>query len=137
MALFCGHENVGNTYTLCIKHILYWSIHFISKICFQFNNIEALEKAKSNVERFYSVVGITEDMSKTIKVLEDKMPEMFKGAIAEYFNNTLVKAHRHKNPYKLPVSPKVKDMLVDKFRHEIDFYLFCKQRLENQYQRLV
>ena len=120
------------------KRIPNWStINFISKICFQFNNIEALERAKSNVERFYSVVGITEDMSKTIKVLEDKMPGMFKGANDEYFNNTKVKAFRHKNPYKLPVSPKVKDMLVDKFKHEIDFYLFCKQRLEHQYQSLV
>ena len=105
--------------------------------CFQFNNIEALEEAKKNVEMFYPVVGITEDMTKTLKVLEAKMPEMFAGASAEYFNNTNIKAFRHNNPFKLPVSKEVRDILVEKFKHEIEFYQFCKQRLEIQYKELV
>ena len=86
---------------------------------------------------FYPVVGITEDMMKTIKVLEAKMPELFAGASHEYFNNTKVKVWRHNNPFKLPVSKKVKNMLVEDLQHEIDFYQFCKQRLETQYKELL
>ena len=83
------------------------------------------------------MVGITEDMTKTLKVLEAKMPEMFAGASTEYFKNTNIQAFRHNNPFKIPVSKEVRDKLVDKFKHEIEFYQFCKQRLEIQYKELV
>ena len=106
------------------------------QVCFKFNNFEALKKAKSNVEKFYPVVGVTEDMGQTIKVLEAKMPEMFAGAGNEYFNNSNVKAYRHQNPFKLPVSKRVKAILVERFQHEIDFYQFCRQRLQIQYNDL-
>ena len=75
-------------------------------------------------------------MGQTIKVLEAKMPEMFAGAGNEYFNNSNVKAYRHQNPFKLPVSKRVKAILDEKFQHEIDFYQFCRQRLQIQYNDL-
>ena len=95
-----------------------------------------MEKAKSNVEKYYQVVGITENMIMTLKVLEAKMPEYFAKASDEYFHNQEVKAFRHKNPYKFPVSKKVKEMLIEKFKHEYEFYRFCKEKLEQQYQQL-
>ena len=117
-----------------LNYILFAFINV--QVCFKFNNFEALEKAKSNVEKFYPVVGITEDMSQTIKVLEAKMPEMFAGASNEYFNNSNVKAYRHQNHFKLPVSKRVKAILTEKFQHDIDFYQFCRQRLQIQFKDL-
>ena len=87
--------------------------------------------------KFFPVVGITENMTMTLKVLEAKMPEYFFKASEEYFHNKDVKAFRHKNLHKLPVAQNVRKIMTDKFQHEIDFYQFCKQRLENQYAELV
>ena len=35
-------------------------------ICRKFNNAEALQKAKSNVEKHYAVVGTTENINMTL-----------------------------------------------------------------------
>ena len=40
---------------------------------------DALELAKKNVEKFYSVVGVTELWDETLEVLENKLPFFFKG----------------------------------------------------------
>ena len=45
----------------------------------RFNNPDALELAKKNVEKFYSVVGVTELWDETLEVLENKLPFFFKG----------------------------------------------------------
>ena len=79
------------------------------------------------------MVGITENMNVTLKVLEAKMPEYFAGAHEEYFDNVDVRKWRHINSFKLPVSEEVKGMLIEKFKHELDFYYFCYQRLQRQY----
>ena len=54
MMAFCGHE-------------LY---------CMEFNSPKVLAKAKENLEKFYSVVGVVEDMNKTLTVLEHHLPEV-------------------------------------------------------------
>ena len=53
MSQFCGH----------------------AEVCKQFNNPESLQMAKENVEKYYPVVGVMEYMNKTLKVLEDKLPD--------------------------------------------------------------
>ena len=35
-----------------------------------FNTVEALQKAKDNVEKHYAVVGVLEDFNKTLEVFE-------------------------------------------------------------------
>ena len=65
--------------------------------------------AKMNVEKYYPVVGITENMNMTLRVLEAKMPEYFEGGWDAYFNNEEVKKKRWKNNFKLPVSEVVND----------------------------
>ena len=44
--------------------------------CAEFNGERAFNKAKENVEKFYPVVGVLEDMNKTLKVFEAKLPEV-------------------------------------------------------------
>ena len=46
----------------------------------------AMERARENVRRYYSVVGVIEDFHKTLRVLEDKIPFFFGGVIDLYFN---------------------------------------------------
>ena len=92
--------------------------------------------AKRNVEKYYPVVGITENINMTLKVLEKKMPEYFEGGWDAYFNNEEVKKKRVKNNFKLPVSEVAMDILRKNMTYEIEFYEFCKQRLKSQYDQL-
>ena len=69
-------------------------------------------------------------------VLEDRMPEYFKNAAEVYHGDSEVKRFRMKNAYKLPVSDKVMKIVRANFTHEIEFYEFCKQRLQKQFDEI-
>jgi hypothetical protein len=58
MMAFCGHED----------------------FCKSFNSQLVLQRAKENVDRDFPVVGVLEDLNKTLSVLENRMPHIFKGA---------------------------------------------------------
>ena len=45
----------------------------------------ALEKAKSNIEAFYPVVAVLEDLDNTFFVLENKLPKFFSGISKLYY----------------------------------------------------
>ena len=51
-----------------------------------FNTEVALRKAKENVEKHYAVVGVLEDLNKTLTVLEHYIPRFFKGAKDVYYS---------------------------------------------------
>ena len=118
-----------------ISQILYFCGHH--EICNKFNNPLALQLAKSNVEKYYPVIGIVENMNKTLAVLEHFWPEYFKGAVNAYFNEPQVTEFYLPNPYKLPVSENVKKIVRANFTREYEFYDFCKQRLDKQYQEII
>lgn len=44
-----------------------------------------MQKAKRNVEKHYSVVGVLEEMDVTLKVLENYIPRFFTGASQVYY----------------------------------------------------
>ena len=113
-------------------------IHFCGHepVCRLFNNPEALQIAKANIEKYYPVVGITENMNMTLQVLEHKMPEYFLGATEMYNADPEVQKYRHKNYQKNFVSDEVKAMVRANFTNEIELYDFCKQRLKIQYENL-
>ena len=50
-----------------------------------------MRKAKENVEKHYAVVGVLEELNKTLTVLEHYVPRFFKGAKDVYWskNNIL------------------------------------------------
>ena len=112
---FCGHD------------------HF----CHLFNNDEALAKAKSNVEKYYPVVGIMENMTMTLSVAESFMPEYFKGARKAYFEDPKIMKPKNANQSKPKVTQEIKDLLAKKFRLEIEFYDFCQRRLQIQYNSIA
>ena len=112
---FCGHE----------------------PICRKLNNIKALEKAKTNVEKHYSVVGITENINMTLAVLQVKMPEYFKDAAEFYHQDPEAKKRQVKTANKLPISEKVMKILTANLTQEIEFYEYCKKRLQRQFDEML
>lgn len=48
--------------------------------CAEFNSEEVLQRAKENVEKFYPVVGVLENLNQSLTVMEHFMPQIFKGA---------------------------------------------------------
>ena len=90
----------------------------------------------ANVDRFYPVVAILENMNMTLKVLEKVMPEYFEGATEDYYKSNYVLQGRHKTIYKKKLSEETLDIVRSNFTHEIEFYQFCKQRLQDQYDQL-
>ena len=45
-----------------------------------------MRKAKENVEKHYAVVGVLEELNKTLTVLEHYVPRFFKGAKDVYWS---------------------------------------------------
>ena len=45
----------------------------------------ALENAKMNIEKWFPVIGVLEDLQTTFFVLENKIPQFFKGISKVYF----------------------------------------------------
>ena len=52
--------------------------------CRHYGNHEAMAMAKSNIEKYYPVVGVLEHMNMSLIVMEEKLPEYFKGALEEF-----------------------------------------------------
>ena len=106
------------------------------QICFKFNNPEAMKQAMTNVEKFFPVVGVTENINMTLRVMEEILPEYFKGALNTYLNEEYVIKNRNQNKYKRIPSKETLKMIQHNFTHEIEFYDFCKMRLQNQFNNL-
>ena len=101
-------------------------------ICDVFGSREALELAKSNVEKYYSVVGVLELWNETLQTLEHYIPFFFKDAIKAYkeiIGNRIV----NKNQSKPKVPKFIKDAIAKNFTVEMEFFEFCKQRIYKQY----
>lgn len=98
-----------------------------------FNTKGALERAKYSVETQYSVVGVLEDLNTTLAVFEKYIPRFFAGATEIYYNEIKNFNKINKNNFKPPVSEEVKNLVRQNFSREIEFYKFCKQRLQTQF----
>lgn len=104
--------------------------------CSGFNTDAALRKAKDNVERHYAVVGVLEDFNKTLAVLEHYIPTIFKGSLNIYWESLKGK-HENNNLHKKPLDKTIRDVLQRNFTREIEFYEFCKHRLDRQYKNML
>lgn len=63
-----------------------WKINCIYFFFSGLNTEIALRKAKENVEKHYAVVGVLEELNKTLTVLEHYVPRFFKGAKDVYWS---------------------------------------------------
>lgn len=75
-------QNNINIYSIIIKAVLSFRV---------LNDRWALERANSNVERYYPVVGVLEELNSTLTVLEKRLPYFFRGVKDIYFKQLLGK----------------------------------------------
>lgn len=68
--------------------VLITLVHFFSER--PFNTVGALERAKLAVEKHYAVVGVLEDINTTLTVLENYIPQFFRGATDVYYGKPLI-----------------------------------------------
>ena len=108
-------------------------------MCRQFDSPEALLMAKYNVEKYYPVVGVLEKFNETLAVLENKMPRYFRGAsnvdFMEGYKNEKQLNSKRKKPPKM--SQMTKQIIKANMTNEIEFYEFCAQRLQKQFDALT
>lgn len=97
--------------------------------CFSHPKV-ALRKAIHNVDNYYSVVGVLEELETTYEVLEKFIPYFFQGIRA------LAKGVSNKTFHKPKLSHQARAILADFLNTEIIFYDFCVQRLQKQYKAL-
>lgn len=117
----CNFKN-GQSYDLTIP---YFCGH--DPKCTLLNNQWAFDTAKQNVEKYYQVVGVLEELNTTLDVLEGQIPQFFKRATITYEQH-LLDIYKHK---KDPIVPENVRTILERTK-EIDFYNWIKNRLFNQ-----
>jgi dermatan/chondrotin sulfate uronyl 2-O-sulfotransferase UST len=95
-----------------------------------------LDQAKRNVESEFAVVGVLEDLNTTLAVLEKYIPRFFKGVTKIYFDKMEKFSKINKNENKPKVSEEIKNIVRKNLSREIEFYEFCKERLQRQFEAL-
>uniref|UniRef100_A0A1B6DBH8 Sulfotransferase domain-containing protein n=1 Tax=Clastoptera arizonana TaxID=38151 RepID=A0A1B6DBH8_9HEMI len=127
----CSFET-GKSYDLTIP---YFCGH--EEWCMSLNNHKALQRAKANVDRYFPVVGILEELNATLVVLEKKLPYFFKGVQDMYFTQ-LLEPHKNRNrqrPRKL--NELIKKQLETRLELEYEFYYWLHNRLLKQFNALL
>ncbi|XP_034484056.1 heparan sulfate 2-O-sulfotransferase pipe isoform X3 [Drosophila innubila] len=104
-----------------------------SKLCMPFNSLEAMQRAKRNVEKRYAVVGTWEDTNTTLSVLETYIPRFFAGAREEYYAMQGHMENVNRNALRPTISEMARLALSRNLTHEIEFYQFARQRLNKQF----
>ena len=104
--------------------------------CRSLKNKDAIQLAKDNILRHFSVVGILEELETSLEVFENFLPRVFNGVTKLY--ERLYGRHRtvlRKNEHS-PVSEIVREALHQHLRLEIELYDFIKQRLKMQWDHI-
>ena len=75
--------------------------------------------------------------SSSKKAKKDKKPKMSSlGAFKLYHNHPEIRHKQNKNAFKIPVAEDVLETVRRNFTREIEFYEFCRQRLDRQHESL-
>ena len=107
------------------------------KYCPSARSDVAITQAMKNIDTKFEVVGVTEEMEMSIRVLEAKLPRFFSGALHEY--KQMVdegNASRNKNEYDPPTEEMIKS-LVKGLKGEYIVYDHAVKRLQQQYEEVV
>ena len=103
--------------------------------CFHCSN-EALKRAMSNVEHFYPVIGLVEEMNKTIAVMENVLP-LFYAGVKKAYEGVVSVGYESANLAKYNAASE-KYLQKPEFRKrwslEYEFYTFLQKRLDQQYK---
>ncbi|XP_077498248.1 heparan sulfate 2-O-sulfotransferase pipe [Amblyomma americanum] len=98
--------------------------------CLLVQNSWALDRARQNIERHFSVVGVLEDLNLTLALLEWHIPRFFRGATELYRKSGLHKNRNRSGPSR--VAQWVRDLLHRNLSLEFELYDIVRQRLHAQ-----
>ncbi|XP_035681325.1 uronyl 2-sulfotransferase-like [Branchiostoma floridae] len=98
----------------------------------------AVERAKENIRRHYAVVGVLEEFSSFLKVLEVVMPQFFRGAHDTWKELTqqtqLLEEQRTVN--RSPPSPRSQKIMRERLKLDYQVYYFIRERFHRQKTQL-
>ena len=89
---------------------------------------EAVQLAKRNVNKYYGVVALTEDIMNGVALLEQTTPKLFRGLTSVAASMINTKVNTAPKSYDKP--PKAMEIMEQRLELENDFYAFIKQRYE-------
>ena len=121
---------VLNNYTECQTRAAFVIIPFFcgqEPMCTEPSRA-ALEKAKYNVDKFYGVVGLTEDLLTSFALFEQTAPHFFKNmtlVAARHLDSLKSKFKTHKKPQP---SDSALEIMDSRLALENEFYNFVKTR---------
>ncbi|XP_069691141.1 uronyl 2-sulfotransferase-like [Periplaneta americana] len=104
--------------------------------CSALNDQRALERAKANVERYFPVVGILEELNATLALLENKIPYFFRGIQTIYFEDLMEPHHNRNRKRPQHISRKTRQHLEKILDTEYDFYYWLRARLLQQHNEI-
>ncbi len=87
--------------------------------------------AMKNAEKKFFLIGLTERLNDTIKLLEVLAPDVFKG-LEHFYHDELGGIHRNKGKRHIALSPPVEDVLRSRMANEVVFYNFIRQLFERK-----
>lgn len=114
--------------------LLYFCGH--DEECSELGNPLALAKAKHNVDVNFRVVGLLEHMEETVAVLEEKIPQFFRG-LSDLYDREKNKV-KNKNSVKGGKVPaEIREALRERLANEYDLYYYIRQKLLRQYRQII
>lgn len=127
-------------YKACLLHFLHFGQSLWEYLCgfhpdcegtewrAPLHPLEAYARARSNA-RNYAVIGLVEEMDKTLEVLEHMFPQLFRGA-----RNHYTATHHHNNMFYVRPNERVSAWLKKNLSGTLDLYYFLRQRFYRQYE---
>ncbi|CAH1267880.1 HS2ST1 [Branchiostoma lanceolatum] len=94
----------------------------------------AVEKAKENIRRHYAVVGVLEEFSSFLKVLEVVMPQFFRGAQDTWqdLNQQTNLLGDQRTINRSPPSPRIRKIMRERLKLDYQVYYFIRERFHMQ-----
>ena len=105
-----------------------------AKVCMDGGNSIVLQRAKFNVENYYSLVGMANDLRRSFELLEVLLPAFFSGANSIFKEELRFNTNSHP-PIK---NTTMKALLnIPAIQGELEFYSFTQQKFEQLYKKFV
>ncbi|ELU16443.1 hypothetical protein CAPTEDRAFT_185201, partial [Capitella teleta] len=127
-------ECVNQGYSICVanKVLLNLLAYFCGQdsVCTE-NPAVSLARAKRNIIKHYSIVGVMEDLEGFFYTLEKKFPGFFKGAQDVFLEHERGLLSKFKNSGKEYPPQYTVDIMRKKLAESYDFYQFVMQRHQN------
>ena len=103
-----------------------------SKAC---DSKEALTRTFSNIEKYYTVVGLLEEREASLEYISWKYPQFFQGYkefTGIHLNQKAVILEKRKDDDSF-----LRRLFCQKYAHECTLHEFIKKRFHNQYQNML